>query len=264
MTNCAIERRAPTAAARARAGYGLLFVAFAAAACARPTGGDEGERGDRGQKGEAIVAGMLDAIGSRNARAAVRSLRTVAEGSGPDGLFVTSMTSIRPDAVYFHQENGLGTTEIWSTPERTWGGSQGEAYAEFAPAVRDFVRNHEFHLLLLDMRERFSEFRYEGSETVDGDACRRVAMTAESGDPASVCVREADHLPAELALERGEEDPIRIEFGDWRRIDGLRLFHSFRLYEGTDDVFTYDYIEISAASFGQALEVPEPALPERR
>lgn len=231
--------------------FRFLCLALLAACGARPTG-DE------------IVTNMLDAIGPDGARASVRSLRTVAEGSGPTGLFVTSVTSIRPDTVYFHQQTGLGATEIWSTPDRTWGGSQGEAYAEFGPSVRSFVRHHEFHLLLLDIRERFSGFTFAGEDAVNGEACLRVTMTDEGGGTASLCVRESDWLPLELVLESAEaEGPIRIQFGDWSSVDGLDLFHSFRLYEGEDDVFTYDYVEISASSFGGATAMPAPTMPER-
>ena len=244
---------------RASAALLLFFVG----ACNSPPAGDE------------IVANMLDAIGPARERESVRSLRTVAEGSGPTGLFVTSVTSIRPDSVYFHQETGLGTTEIWSTPDRTWGGSQDEAYAEFGPSVRAFVRDHEFHLLLLDIRDRFSAFTSAGEDAVNGEPCLRVTMTpattaspsaTATGEPAgdaSVCVRREDWLPLELTLESPEAaGPIRIVFGDWRRVDGLRLFHSFRLHEGADDVYTYEYVEISASDFGQDIDIPAPALPE--
>ena len=231
----------------------LAFSVLIAAACTRQPTGDE------------IVGRMLEALGTESARANVRSLRTIAEGSGPNGLFVTSVTSIRPDTVYFHQQTGLGVTEIWSTPERTWGGSSREAYADFGPSVREFVRNHEFHLLLLDVRERFSGFTLEGTDTVDEEPCLRVAMTDGRGNDASLCVSEDDWLPLQLTLDSPEAvGPIRIEFADWREVAGLRLFYSFRLQEGADDVFTYDYVEISASSFGQEIEIPAPSLPERQ
>lgn len=232
---------------------GLAAALVIVAACARPPTGDE------------IVGRMLDALGAERARSNVRSLRTVAEGSGPNGLFVTSVTSIRPDTVYFHQQKGLGATEIWSTPERTWGGSQSEAYGEFGPSARAFVRNHEFHLLLLDIRDRFSGFTLDGPDTVNDQPCLRVAMTDEHGNDTSVCVRENDWLPLELALKSPDaEVPIRIEFMDWREIDGLDLFHSVRLHEGADKVFRYQYIEIAPSSFGQEVEIPMPTLPERQ
>lgn len=239
---------------RAPAGRACLVAAMLlAVACARSPTADQ------------VVGRMLDAIGSESARTNVRSLRTIAEGSGPDGLFVTSVTSIRPDTVYFHQQTGLGVTEIWSTTERTWGGSRGEAYAEFGPSVRAFVRNHEFHLLLLDIRERFSAFALDGTETVNGESCLRVGMSDEHGRDASVCVRERDWQPLELELDSPDADgPIRIEFSDWREVDGLRLFYSFRLQEGSDQVFTYDYVEIATSSFGQEIRIPAPSLPERQ
>jgi hypothetical protein len=225
----------------------------AAGACSRQPTADE------------ILGHMLEALGPENTRASVRSLRTVAEGSGPDGPFVTSMTSIRPDTVYFHQQSDRGTTQIWSTRERTWGGSRDEAYAEFGPSVRAFVRNHEFHLLLLDIRERFAGFTVDGADGVNDEPCLRVTMTDEHGNDASVCVSQGNWLPLELTLDAPDaEGPIRIEFADWSNAGGLELFHSFRLHEGDDKVFTYDYVEISTSSFGQEIEIPEPSLPERQ
>jgi hypothetical protein len=204
---------------------------------------------------------MLAAIGSQRDRDNVRSLRTVAECSGPDGLFVTSVTSIRPDTVYFHQQSGLGATEIWSTPQRTWGGSNQEAYAELAPAVRDFVRGHEFHLMLLDLPMRFTAFSVQGEDRVDESACLRITMTDESGADASICLGERDWLPLELQLApAGAEGPIRVRYGEWRAVDGLNWFHAFRLTEGSEE-YSYEFVEISASSFGQELDIQPPGVP---
>jgi hypothetical protein len=209
------------------------------------------------------IDGMLDAIGSQRDRDNVRSLRTVAECSGPGGLFVTSVTSIRPDTVYFHQQTGLGATEIWSTPQRTWGGSNQEAYAELAPAVRDFVRGHEFHLMLLDIPTRFSGFGLQGTDTVGDSPCLRITMSDESGSDASICIRERDWLPLELQLApAGAEGPVRVRYSDWRAVDGLNWFHAFRLTEGSEE-YSYEFVEISASSFGQELDIQPPGLPPR-
>ncbi len=54
------------------------------------------------------VERMLDALGSERARDNVRALRTVAECGGPDGHFVTTVTSLRPDTVHLHQQARVG------------------------------------------------------------------------------------------------------------------------------------------------------------
>lgn len=212
--------------------------------------------------GEAIDR-MLQAFGRERARDNVRGLRTVAECSGPDGLFVTTVTSLRPDTVHFHQQKGLGATEIWSTPDRTWGGSNQEAFAELAPSIRKFVRGHEFHLMLIDLPNRFSNFAMQGDDRVGDKPCLRITMTDEFGAAAALCIGKTDWLPIELQLTTQQADePIRIEFADWQVVDEINWFHAFRLMEGSDE-FSYDFMEIATSSFGQEMTIEPPALPRR-
>lgn len=206
---------------------------------------------------------MLDAIGNERVRDNVRGLRTVAESSGPDDQFVTTVTSLRPDTVHFHQQTGRGATEIWSTPDRTWGGSNEEAYAELAPAVRELVRRHEFHLMLIDLPNRFSNFMLQGETQVGDIPCLRITMTDEFGAAAAICIGEANWLPVELQLVTERDDgPIRIEFTDWRVVDGINWFHTFRLTERSED-FHYEFVEIETSSFGQEADIAPPPLPRR-
>lgn len=206
---------------------------------------------------------MLDALGSERARDNVRGLRTVAEGSGPDGHFVTTVTSIRPDTVHFHQLTGLGTTEIWSTPDRTWGGSNQEAYAELAPGAREFVRGHEFHLMLIEMPNRFSNFAMQGKDSVGDRPCLRITMTDEFGSDAAICIGEADWLPVELQLATDRADgPIRIEFTDWQVVDGVNWFFACRLSDRSGD-FSFEFSQIETSSLGQEADIAPPALPRR-
>lgn len=212
-----------------------------------------------------VIDRMLAAMDAEGTRSTVQSLSTTAEGSGPTGLFVTTVTSIPPDSLYFRQISGTGTTEIWSTPDRTWGGRAGEEYEPLGREVRDFVRQHEFHLMLLDVRSRFSGFELQGEDTVGGEECLRVSMTAQAGGDASLCVGTRDWLPIELRLDPPAADgPIRIRFDDWKAVDGLRVFHSFELVEDAQDVYSWNYVDISFNRFATELRVPPPTLPRVR
>jgi hypothetical protein len=218
-------------------------------------------------KGEAVSAeqvldNMLAAIGPERSRHAVQSLSTTAEGAGPDGPFAVTVTSIPPDTVYFRQQSERGITEIWSTPERTWGGDAGEEYEPLGMQVRDFVRSHEFHLMLLEMKSRFSGFELQGEDEVSGKECLRVSMLDEIGETASICVRSDDWLPAELRVNPASvAGPIRIVFDDWRVVDGLNQFHSLQLTEDSDRLFTYEYVDISVNTFAYEIRVPPPTVP---
>lgn len=212
-----------------------------------------------------VIDSMMTATASERSRNAVQSLTTTADCEGPDGQFETTVTSIRPDTVYFRQASARGITEIWSTAERTWGGSVGEEYEHLTPQVRDFVRGHEFHLMLIDIRSRFSNFELHGPETVLDAECLRISMTGETGEDASICIRTDDWRPVELRLNpAGAAAPVRITFRDWRAVEGLNVFHSMELTEEPDRVFTYDYVDISVNTFAYEIRVPPPGLPRVR
>lgn len=212
--------------------------------------------------GEQVLDRMLEAIGPETARNSVQSLTATAEGIGPDGSFAVTVTSIPPGAVYFRQQTVHGITEIWSTPERTWGGTVGEDYEPMGPRVREYVRGHEFHLMLLEVKSRFSGFAMQGEESVEGSTCLRVSMRDESGQPASICVRPDDWLPLELRLHsESSAGPVRVVFADWRQVDGLYQFHATKLVEDPERLFSYQYVDVAINSFAYDISVPAPVMP---
>ena len=212
-----------------------------------------------------VLDSMMSAVAPERSRSAIQSLTTTAECTGPDGDFETTVTSIRPDTVYFRQASGRGITEIWSTAERTWGGAAGEQYESLTPRVRDIVRGHEFHLMVIDVKDRFSDFELVGPERAKGADCLRISMKDEAGADASVCVRTDNWLPAEMQLNSGgTAGPVRIVFDDWRRSGELNAFHAIELTEGPDRVFSYEYVDISVNTFAVEMRVPPPNLPPVR
>lgn len=196
---------------------------------------------------EEVLARTIRALGGKEAIAAIKGLATEADCSGPNGSFRTWTTSLRPDKTYFRQLSDRGTTEIWSTAIKTWMGSPEEGYRELGPQVREFIRGHEFHLLVLDLESRFSNHAVKGRELVNDKGCIRISMQDESGHPASVCIGEADWLPVEMVLNpSGATAPIRIIFDDWAMVNGIRYFQTFTLIESRDRIFQYRYASISS------------------
>lgn len=214
---------------------------------------------------EQVIDRMLAATASQRSRNAIQSLTATADCTGPDGEFETTVTSIRPDAVYFRQASARAITEIWSTAERTWGGNAGEEYQLLTPRVREVVRNHEFHLMIIDLKTRFSQFRLLGRQESGGAECRTVSMRDEAGGEASLCVRTDNWLPVEMHLDGASAaGPLRITFDDWRETDGLNLFYSMQVIEEPDRVFNYDFVDISVNTFAYEMRVPPPELPRMR
>lgn len=211
-----------------------------------------------------VLDSMLAAMDTERLRPSIQSISTTAEGIGPDGLFMTTVTSIPPSSLYFREVSPRGTTEIWSTPESTWGGAAGEEYELLGPRVRDFIRHQEFHAMLLDLRSRFSDFEITGRETVAGDECLRVAMRDEEGRNASLCIDDKSWLPVELRLDRETGGgPVRVRYGEWGPAGGLNLFHSLEVIEDADRIYSWNFVEISINQYAR-IRVPPPTLPRVR
>ena len=212
-----------------------------------------------------VIDNMMCATATERSRNAIQSLTTTADGLGPEGAFETTVTSIRPDTVYFRQASPRAITEIWSTLERTWGGNAGEEYQSLGPQVREFVRRQEFHLMVIDIRSRFSGFELQGPERAGEVECLRIAMQDETGGKASICIRTDSWLPAELRLNpAGGTGSVRIAFDDWRQTEGLNVFHAIELTEEPGGVFTYAYVDISVNTFAYEMRIPPPDLPRVR
>ena len=188
---------------------------------------------------------MERALGGPDAIAAIRSLSVTAACTGPDGPFETDVDSFRSRWVRFRQARGGREMTVWSGPESTWTLGADERVAEQDARLRDFVRSHEFHALVLEATTRFTGHRLGGRETVRGDDCRTILMEDETGQSASVCISEATYLPARLEMNpEGAAGPVRIDFEDWESIDGVRFFRGFDLTEGPERTFRYDYRSI--------------------
>ena len=208
---------------------------------------------------------MLEALGGAPAIASLTSLAVEADCTGPTGPFQTTVQSLRPGKVFFAQTHEAGTTRIWSTPASTWTIEAG-AQKPVPGGVRDFVRGHEFHLLLLEIESRFPTREAAGEEVVEGRTLTRISMTDEGGHPATLLLDRETFLPRVLELHPpGAQGPIKIYFTDWRRVGDLQYFESFRLTEGPERTFTYRYTRIvpNGVEPNQFVEPPAgPAAPE--
>ena len=206
------------------------------------------------------ITRMLTALGGTTAIGRLKSLSVEAQCTGPSGPFQTSVQSLRPGSVYFFQTSNRGTTRVWSTPSRTWTIDGGKPEAAGEP-VRAFVRGHEFHLLLFEVESRFPKREATGEEIVDGRACTRLLMRDEGGNAAKLLLDKASFLPRMLELNPpGAQGPVRISFDDWRKINDLLYFESFRMTEGPDRTFTYRYTRI-APNTVEANLFAEPTAP---
>ena len=170
------------------------------------------------------------------------SLRTVAECTGPQGAFSTEVVSERPLRVEFRQQSHRGEQRLLldRLGPKVWDQAAGD-WREAPVALRDFIRGHEFHLVLFELGTRFQDFAEGALKTVEGRACRTVTMQTRAGLPASICLATDTHRPLALRFVPAPgEAPIRVLYRDWKKMEGLWFFQGFTLTQG-EDLFTYRY-----------------------
>ena len=188
-----------------------------------------------------LIDSMLSALGGRDAISRIDSISVEANCTGPGGRFRTWVDSIRHDRTRFRQVSEQGETEIFRIGDVVWTMDEDGTSRRRPAGVGSFVAGHEFHLLLFELERRFRDFAVGEMGEVDGSPCRWLEMTDRDGKPATLCIA-ADHMPLELVTNPdGAAGPVRVRFADWSELDGVKLFWSFRLDEGTERRFGYRY-----------------------
>ncbi len=209
------------------------------------------------------IARMTVALGGEDAARTLTSLSVAADCTGPAGAFQTEIESLRPSSVYFHQSSNRDTTEIWSVPSSTWIRYRGKITVADRQ-IGQIAHDHEFHLILFDFNARYPV--RDGAptrETIDGVDCTRVGVLDPAQNRAAIYIDTHTQLPRVFEMNPpGATGPVRVYFDDWRPIEGLMYFHAFRLTEGTDRTFTYQYTSILPNSVdAKRFDVPEEARP---
>ena len=90
---------------------------------------------------------IAKALGGLEAINKFESLAVVADCAGPNGTFVTQVSSLRPDRVMFRQESARGVTELMMAGKEGW--SRNQETGVWQPVSGDvvyFARGHEFHM----------------------------------------------------------------------------------------------------------------------
>ncbi|ANM29980.1 hypothetical protein ABI59_10960 [Acidobacteria bacterium Mor1] len=194
---------------------------------------------------EQLIDRMLQALGGREAIEQVDSISIEANCAGPGGRFRTWIDSIRHDRTRFRQVSEREETEIYRVGDVVWTMDEnGVAARRPSEGTAAFVAGHEFHLLFFEIERRFRDFSVGGLRETREGSCRDLNMVDTAGQPASVCLAE-DGMPLELVLNpEGAEGSVRVRFGDWVMLDGVRVFWSLRLDEGESRHFRYTYAGI--------------------
>jgi hypothetical protein len=199
------------------------------------------------------------AMGTEQARSAVRSISWVAACHGPKGDYETRVVSARGGNLSFRQclpdhENVEGVLD-----GRGWSLTR-DGEPETIDAVEvAILRDHDFPLMALDLTKRFHGFGPVRRTQFEGRPAIKIAMSDELGRAATAYLSAESHLPMAIVKTpsgRGATQTVTIRFDAWRLIGDVQVVSHATILMGAQSWgFDLRTIEINAAS-DKEFEIP--------
>lgn len=213
---------------------------------------------------EELLASSQRAMGGAEAISRIRSIRGLADCTGPNGPYTTEIQTTRDGELFFHQtregEEGPEHYRAFVNGTYTWSIDRETGEPEPEPVtVRAMVRSHDFFSWALDFPFFLNEARVHDRTEVGGIPYFEVRLEDNFARP----VRAFFH--AETRLLGGLEmfnplyptELIQLRINDWRRVGDVLLPSRELVTDGSGD-FELVFHEISVNDVDESLfEVPE-------
>jgi ketosteroid isomerase-like protein len=166
----------------------------------------------------------------------------------PNGkAYTTDVRSARGGRLVFEQrhEDGrvfTGSTNggyVWTRDAATGRVEPGGAQ------LASMVRGHEFQMMPIDLRERYTNLSVDGTEAFAGHPCIRVRMTDDLGNPGHLYFSEETKLFSGMVLQDPREAgaTVRVVADAWRQVGAVRLPATVTATDRAGD-FVLDFTEI--------------------
>jgi hypothetical protein len=195
-----------------------------------------------------VIENSIRAMGSAKHLSNIRSIRAIANCTGPRGPYTTEIFSagnrrlifrqVRAGSVYKGQTNGQ---VFWTTDEKTGEFSLADAKAAFA------WRSHDFQWMAAEVGERFYDFSFEGEENFAGKPALKLGAKDELGHPAALFFDKDSHLMLGFVIQNPFNDRaelIRNVFNEWRQIGKVKLPSKITVTDKQGD-FVLNFHDIS-------------------
>ena len=151
-----------------------------------------------------VLAASVAALGAKEARDAIRSIRGSARGQSPKGPYTMTIDSVADGRMRFYQTSDRGSFEAWVNANRGWTRSAEGPSKLNAPTI-SMLRGHEFQLMPMVLPQRFSDWQLAGRAEFGGQPCEVLRAKDDLGQPAQVFIRRDDQRLAGFIIQ----DPRR-------------------------------------------------------
>jgi len=207
-----------------------------------------------------VFAAATKALGKPDDLAKIKSIRALAECSGPKGEYLTEVVSWRGVRTYFEQKFPADnlTNKTWIEGKFAWGFDS----TQIAVPLSDFsvfvTQMHEFQKLAISFSSLLKEFKWRGEEEFGGRQCFKIESThAKGGQVYLFFDQEEKRLVGFVIPVEGDAQDVVNIFKEWQTIDGVTVPS---VIQATDQngIWTLDFTKISfnAETEDDPFEIP--------
>lgn len=183
-----------------------------------------------------------EALGGRGAIERVGTIRAVAACTGPTGDYETEVISTRDGRLYFRQRHAgrPDFTGIVNGPHAWSPDPESGAPRVLAPPHVQMLRGHEFQMIPLTLRERYSAPDLRGPTALDGRPCQRVRGESRDGGRHELYFDDTDHRLRAIRQTRPDGAPIVTYLEEWRRVGDVTVPRKIRVTDPSGE-FVLDF-----------------------
>lgn len=197
-----------------------------------------------------VVVSSLISLGPDTARRNVENIIALADCVSPGGKYTTEVHADTGGYMLFRQEYTYKPAPFEAVIENdTIGYSMDDPSARLSKEMVYGIRSHAFHLVLLQLQQRFHSF--SKPVTVQNDSVILYRITAKD-ELKNDCTLYFDRTTGLLSVLEilnpdNKQEVIRTVFTDWRKTGDILLPYHIDIYQGSK-WFTFDFIRIDINS----------------
>jgi hypothetical protein len=174
-----------------------------------------------------VESASIKALGGMKAVQQIRSIRALADCTGPNGRYTTEIHSARGNRLSFKQVREDRQTFIAMVNGKiAWTKKTNDEFDWLDKAGVSMIRSHEFQMIPLTLAERYTNFVVEGEAEYAGQPCVKIRALDELGKPFHLFFNSQTKLLAGMILPDVRSDTgevVKVVFNTWKTIGTLKL-----------------------------------------
>lgn len=205
------------------------------------------------QNAKDILAKMIEAQGGRAALEKIKdttmtgTMEIIQYGmSGSLSIYIKEPDKVRMDMEFM----GMVITQAFDG-ENGWGVNPQTGVAEDMPEdqAKEMKRTAMGNTALLNPEKFGISYTYKGKETIEGKDYFVLEQKYEEGDIATMYIDSNTYLLYKTKEMSTNMAGVQVEseafYGDYKKVDGVTMFHSMRIVQGGEEAMTMTITEVS-------------------